>query len=79
MYHFACLGKRAENAQPNGLHQHIADGRRLDRPGQHGTVAGIGGELIPHEAIRLRQEHWIGELARRFVAMVAEGRGQVVR
>lgn len=45
-----------------------------------GAVAlGIGGELIPHEAIRLRQEHWIGELARRFVAMVAEGRGQVVR
>ena len=45
-----------------------------------GAVAlGIGGELIPHEAIRLRQEHWIGELARRFVAMVADGRGQVVR
>ena len=42
-----------------------------------GAVAlGIGGELIPHEAIRLRQEHWIGELARRFVAMVTEGRGQ---
>lgn len=44
-----------------------------------GVVAlGIGNELIPHEAIRLRQEHWIGELARRFVAMVAEGRGDRV-
>src|SRR5579872_2964051 len=40
-----------------------------------GAVAlGIGGELIPHEAIQLRQEHWIGELARRFVAMVTEAR-----
>ncbi len=40
-----------------------------------GAVAlGIGGELIPHEAIHLRQEHWIGELARRFVAMVKDVR-----
>jgi len=40
-----------------------------------GAVAlGIGGELIPHEAIHLRQEHWIGELARRFVGMVKETR-----
>jgi len=40
-----------------------------------GAVAlGVGSELIPHEAIRLGQEHWIGELARRFVTMVAEGR-----
>ena len=42
-----------------------------------GAVAlGIGGELIPHEAIHLRQEHWIGELARRFVGMVKEARTQ---
>ena len=40
-----------------------------------GAVAlGIGGELIPHEAIHLRQEHWIGELGRRFVAMVKDVR-----
>ena len=44
-----------------------------------GAVAlGIGSELIPHEAIRLRQEHWIGELARRFVAMIKETRRQRV-
>lgn len=42
-----------------------------------GAVAlGIGGELIPHEAMHLRQEHWIGELARRFVSMVKDARGQ---
>lgn len=42
---------------------------------QAGAVAlGIGAELIPHEAIHLRQEHWIGELARRFVGMVKEAR-----
>jgi 2-dehydro-3-deoxyphosphogluconate aldolase/(4S)-4-hydroxy-2-oxoglutarate aldolase len=42
-----------------------------------GAVAlGIGGELIPHEAIQRRQEHWIGELARRFLHMVKEARGQ---
>lgn len=40
-----------------------------------GAVAlGIGGELIPHEAIERRQEHRIGELARRFLAMVQDSR-----
>lgn len=40
-----------------------------------GAVAlGIGGELIPHEAIQRRQEHRIGELARRFLGMVQEAR-----
>jgi 2-dehydro-3-deoxyphosphogluconate aldolase/(4S)-4-hydroxy-2-oxoglutarate aldolase len=40
-----------------------------------GAVAlGIGGELIPHEAIQRRQEHRIGELARRFLGMVREAR-----
>jgi len=38
------------------------------------AALGIGTELIPHEAIHLRQHHWIGELARRFVAMVNETR-----
>jgi 2-dehydro-3-deoxyphosphogluconate aldolase/(4S)-4-hydroxy-2-oxoglutarate aldolase len=42
-----------------------------------GAVAlGIGGELIPHEAIQHRQEHRIGELARRFLHMVTEARSQ---
>jgi 2-dehydro-3-deoxyphosphogluconate aldolase / (4S)-4-hydroxy-2-oxoglutarate aldolase len=42
-----------------------------------GAVAlGIGGELIPHEAIVRRQEHWIGELARRFLQMVKHARLQ---
>jgi 2-dehydro-3-deoxyphosphogluconate aldolase/(4S)-4-hydroxy-2-oxoglutarate aldolase len=42
-----------------------------------GAVAlGIGGELIPHEAIQRRQEHWIGELARRFLHMVKAARTQ---
>ena len=40
-----------------------------------GAVAlGIGGELIPHEAIQRRQEHRIGELARRYLEMVHEAR-----
>jgi 2-dehydro-3-deoxyphosphogluconate aldolase / (4S)-4-hydroxy-2-oxoglutarate aldolase len=38
------------------------------------TALGIGGELIPHEAILRRQEHRIGELARRFLAIVKDSR-----
>jgi 2-dehydro-3-deoxyphosphogluconate aldolase/(4S)-4-hydroxy-2-oxoglutarate aldolase len=38
------------------------------------TALGLGGELIPHEALELRQEERILELARRFLAMVKEGR-----
>jgi 2-dehydro-3-deoxyphosphogluconate aldolase / (4S)-4-hydroxy-2-oxoglutarate aldolase len=40
-----------------------------------GAVAlGIGGELIPAEAVRLRQVDRIAELARRFVGFVKSGR-----
>ena len=39
-----------------------------------GVALGIGSELIPPEAVRRRQSHWIGELARRFVTMVKEAR-----
>jgi 2-dehydro-3-deoxyphosphogluconate aldolase / (4S)-4-hydroxy-2-oxoglutarate aldolase len=40
-----------------------------------GAVAlGIGGELIPVAAIQFRQEHRIGELARRFLSIVREAR-----
>src|SRR5579871_4199044 len=41
------------------------------------AALGIGGELIPHEAIQRRQEHRIGELARRFLSMVKETRSLV--
>jgi 2-dehydro-3-deoxyphosphogluconate aldolase/(4S)-4-hydroxy-2-oxoglutarate aldolase len=42
-----------------------------------GAVAlGIGGELIPREAIRRRQPDRIGELARRFTAAVSSAREQ---
>jgi 2-dehydro-3-deoxyphosphogluconate aldolase/(4S)-4-hydroxy-2-oxoglutarate aldolase len=40
------------------------------------TALGIGSELIPREAIRRRQPDRIGELARRFLAMVKDARGK---
>lgn len=43
-----------------------------------GAVAlGIGGDLIPHKAIALRQPHRIHELARRYLAMVKEARSRL--
>jgi 2-dehydro-3-deoxyphosphogluconate aldolase/(4S)-4-hydroxy-2-oxoglutarate aldolase len=42
-----------------------------------GAVAlGIGSELIPKEALHLKQEEHIHELARRFLVMVKEARGR---
>lgn len=38
------------------------------------TAVGVGVELMPQDAIRLRQDQRIHELARRFLAFVAEGR-----
>ncbi len=38
------------------------------------TAVGVGVELMPKDAIRLRQDHRIHELARRFMAYVAQGR-----
>jgi 2-dehydro-3-deoxyphosphogluconate aldolase / (4S)-4-hydroxy-2-oxoglutarate aldolase len=38
------------------------------------TALGVGGELIPEEAIRLRQGRRIQELARRFLGFVDNGR-----
>jgi 2-dehydro-3-deoxyphosphogluconate aldolase/(4S)-4-hydroxy-2-oxoglutarate aldolase len=38
------------------------------------TALGIGADLIPHEALKLREENRILELARRFTKMVREGR-----
>ena len=37
---------------------------------------GVGGELLPKEALNNRQEHRIHELARRFMIMVREARAQ---
>jgi 2-dehydro-3-deoxyphosphogluconate aldolase/(4S)-4-hydroxy-2-oxoglutarate aldolase len=43
-----------------------------------GAIAlGIGGELIPRDAIRLRQEDRIGELSRRFVGFVKSARAEM--
>jgi 2-dehydro-3-deoxyphosphogluconate aldolase/(4S)-4-hydroxy-2-oxoglutarate aldolase len=41
------------------------------------AAIGVGGELVPEEAIRLRQEERIHELARRFVRFVSKARAQM--
>ncbi len=41
------------------------------------AAIGVGGELVPEEAIRLRQEERIHELARRFVRFVIKARAQM--
>jgi 2-dehydro-3-deoxyphosphogluconate aldolase/(4S)-4-hydroxy-2-oxoglutarate aldolase len=41
------------------------------------TALGIGAELIPKEALVRREEAWIGELARRFTAIVRDARNQM--
>jgi 2-dehydro-3-deoxyphosphogluconate aldolase/(4S)-4-hydroxy-2-oxoglutarate aldolase len=38
------------------------------------TAVGVGSELLPAEAVRRHQDHRIHELARRFIAMVKDGR-----
>jgi 2-dehydro-3-deoxyphosphogluconate aldolase/(4S)-4-hydroxy-2-oxoglutarate aldolase len=38
------------------------------------SAVGVGVELMPHDAIRLRQDDRIHELARRFLGFVVEGR-----
>ncbi len=38
---------------------------------------GIGSELLPSEALQLREENWICELARRFMGIVQEARTQM--
>jgi hypothetical protein len=40
-------------------------------------AVGVGRELIPKEAIRLRQVDRIGELARRFLSIVKSGRNHL--
>jgi 2-dehydro-3-deoxyphosphogluconate aldolase/(4S)-4-hydroxy-2-oxoglutarate aldolase len=38
------------------------------------TAIGVGGELLPLEALTFRQDNRIHELARRFIGMVKEAR-----
>jgi len=38
------------------------------------SALGVGGELIPNEALQKKQEERVHELARRFLARVREGR-----
>ena len=56
-----------------GVNQQTASGFILA-----GAVAlGIGAELIPREAIRMRQPDRIAELARRFIGFVKSARSQL--
>ena len=41
------------------------------------SALGVGGELIPQEALQQRQEERVHELARRFLAKVKEGRSRL--
>jgi 2-dehydro-3-deoxyphosphogluconate aldolase / (4S)-4-hydroxy-2-oxoglutarate aldolase len=41
------------------------------------TALGIGTELIPREAVRMRQSDRIAELARRFIGFVSSARSQL--
>ncbi len=41
------------------------------------SALGIGSELLSPEALRMRKQTWIFELARRFVGIVAEARAQM--
>lgn len=41
------------------------------------SALGIGGELIPREALERKQDHRIHELARRFLGKVKEGRNRL--
>lgn len=43
------------------------------------SAIGVGGELVPEEAIQLRQEERIHELARRFVGFVNKARTQMAK
>ena len=44
-----------------------------------GAVAlGIRGELIPPEAVRLRDQNWIRELSSRFLAIVQRARTEIM-
>lgn len=64
-------GKEQESWTKNGS---LAD--RGDRD-YSCRAPGIGGELIPKEALEHKQEERLDELARRFVARIKEARGRM--
>jgi 2-dehydro-3-deoxyphosphogluconate aldolase/(4S)-4-hydroxy-2-oxoglutarate aldolase len=41
------------------------------------SVIGIGGELMPPEALRKKNEGWVNELTRRYLGLVKEARAQM--
>jgi len=41
------------------------------------AALGIGGDLIPRKALKMRDAHWIQELSRRFTKLIAEARTQI--
>jgi len=41
------------------------------------SVIGIGGELMPPDALRNRNEGWVTELSRRYLGLVREARAQL--
>jgi 2-dehydro-3-deoxyphosphogluconate aldolase/(4S)-4-hydroxy-2-oxoglutarate aldolase len=43
------------------------------------AAIGVGTELIPRNAVQQRDQHWITELARRFLHIIREARGQTAR
>jgi 2-dehydro-3-deoxyphosphogluconate aldolase / (4S)-4-hydroxy-2-oxoglutarate aldolase len=43
------------------------------------AAIGVGTELIPRNAVQQRDQHWITELARRFLHIIQEARGQTAR
>lgn len=56
-----------------GVNQQTASGFIL----AGATAIGVGTELLPHEALHLRQENRIHELARRFLGFVRDARTQM--
>lgn len=42
------------------------------------AAIGVGRELIPKKAVQQRDERWITELARRFLSIIQEARGQAI-
>lgn len=56
-----------------GVNQHTASNYIL----AGASAIGVGGELIPKEALQLRQEERVHELARRFLARVKDARSRM--
>jgi 2-dehydro-3-deoxyphosphogluconate aldolase/(4S)-4-hydroxy-2-oxoglutarate aldolase len=72
---------RALKAPFGNLHLIASGGVTLTNAADYllsGAAAlGVGGDLIPRKAIKMREAHWIRELARRFSSIVKESRVQL--